>query len=63
MIFVQSYDDRITQEMLNSSATYSACGTVTSLKTKQNYKNVIAYITFNDSQAAAVALIVFNCFI
>jgi hypothetical protein len=49
--------------MLNNSAAYAACGTVTSLKTKQNYKNVIAYITFTDAQAAAVALIVFMCFI
>lgn len=60
MLFVQSYDDQITHQMLSNSAGYSTCGTVSNLKTKQNYKNVTAYVTYSDPLSASVALIVLS---
>jgi len=58
MIFIQCYDDQITPNTLNNESTYTLCGEVLNLKTKQNYKNITSYVTFKDPQAAAAALIV-----
>ena len=55
MIFLQSYDNEISHRALADSRTYEVVGKVESVKTKQNYKNITAYVTFEHESAAALA--------
>jgi len=48
MIFLQSYDNEIPHKTLADVGTYEVCGRVESVKTKQNYKNITAYVTFEE---------------
>ena len=61
MIFVQSYDQEIPHRVLADSRTYELCGKVESVKTKQNYKNITAYVTYARAEEAAVAFLVELC--
>ena len=58
MVFVQSYDQEISHRVLADSRTYELCGKVESVKTKQNYKNITAYVTYATAEEAAVAFLV-----
>jgi hypothetical protein len=46
MIFLQSYDEIISTHALRSTSTFTPCGKVESVKTKQNYKNTTTYASF-----------------
>ena len=48
MIFLQSYDDQITNSTLRQSSTFTGAGAVESIKTKQNYRNTTTYVTYAD---------------
>ena len=60
MIFLQSYDEHIPTSSLKQTQTFTPCGSVDSLKAKQNYKNTTTYVTYSNEKSAALALVVFS---
>lgn len=58
MLFVQWYEDGPSKSSINQQELYELCGDVEKIKLKENYKNLTAYVSYSNSQAAATAFVV-----
>ncbi len=63
MLFVQWYEDGPNKSLINQQEIYQLCGDVEKIKLKENYKNLTAYVSYKNNQAAATAFVVLSFFL